>query len=82
MKTSHHVYINKNYVLRTIREAYVIANGIDVLVFPSKAKPNEAYFANTYQQLEDLLKDYDRVYSFHEVEVLGNHRGFDIVIDE
>lgn len=79
--TTHHIYTSKNYVLRTIREAYT-GDAIDVMVFPSSTKKNEAYIPKTYDELVEILKDYGMVYSFNEVEVLGTHRGFDIIIEE
>lgn len=68
----YHVCTNKNYVLRSI-SMRLQAKGdwkyLDVLVFKNR-EAKEADRPESYEELEELLKDYDKVYEFYEAESL------------
>lgn len=81
------VKYNKNYVLRKISDSVYldkITNEklINVLVFPKSTIPNEAYRPGTYEELEELLKDYEMVYDFYEAETTSIIKAYDIILDE
>lgn len=69
--TYMHVCTNKNYVLRVINMRLARCDGdwshIDVLVFKNK-KSKCADRPNSFEELEKLLKNYDKVYDFYECE--------------
>ena len=87
MKTLHHIYINKRHVLLEISEKLKYDYGndfkyFDILVFKHKGD-HEAFKPNSYEELEDLLKGVDSVYSFDRVETkLHGAIGYDIIIEE
>ena len=81
------VKYNKNYVLRKINEnVYLdkITNErlINVLVFPKSTILNEAYRPGTYEELVELLKDYNMVYNFYEAETTSIIKAYDIILEK
>lgn len=80
-----HVYTSKNYVLITINSKLQELGDwkyFDILVFKNKGS-NEATKVESYDELTDLLKGYDRVYSFYKVD--SNVHGaevYDIILEE
>ena len=82
----HHIYTSKRYVLLEISEKlkYDCNNNfsrLDILVFKNP-KNGFAEKPSTYQELEELLKDYDKVYDFNRVETqLHGAIGYDIILD-
>lgn len=79
-----HVMTNKNYVLRSIRMRMQDKDWscIDVLIFKHK-NSKEADKPTSYEELEELLKDYDRVYSFYEAQSLMHGvTCYDIILEE
>lgn len=76
----HHVYTNTRKVLTTINSAYE-NDEIDVLVFQHKGD-HEAEAPKTKQELAELLKGYDKVYSFYECESNAHWRVFDIILEK
>lgn len=80
-----HVFTNKNYVLRSIKMRLNSKNNdwkyFSVLVFKNK-KSHEAESPESFEELERILKDYDKVYSFYEVQTLRNGEiGYDIILE-
>ena len=86
MKETFHVYTSKRYVLLEISSKlkYDYNNDfkyLDILVFKHKGD-HEAFKPNSYEELEDLLKEVDKVYSFNRVEtMLHGAIGYDIIIE-
>ena len=82
----HHIYTSKRYVLLEISEKlkYDYNNDFkyfDILVFKNP-RCGVANKPNSYQELEELLKDYDKVYDFNRVETkLHGAIGYDIILD-
>ena len=80
-----HIYTNKNYVLRTIGNEYQQLKDwkyFNIMVFENKHS-HQAIFIDSYEQLVELLKDYDKVYSFYKVESLRNGEiAYDIILKE
>ncbi len=85
MKTTHHVYTAKRYVLLTISNQLQELGDFkyfDILVFDHKGS-GIANRPNSYEELEELLKGYDKVYDFSRVEtMLHGAIGYDIIINE
>lgn len=83
----HHIYTAKRYVLLEISEKLKYDyNGdfkyFDILVLKD-TKSGKAIKPNTYEELEQLLKDVDAVYSFNRVETnLHGAIGYDIILSE
>lgn len=84
---TYHIYTNKRYVLLEISEKLKYDyNGdfkfFDILVFKHKGD-HEAMKPNSYDELEQILKNVDKVYSFDRVETnLHGAIGYDIIIEE
>ena len=85
MKKEYHIYTATRYVLRTISSKLQELGDFkhfDILVFKNK-NDGIADKPNTYEELVELLKDYDSVYSFNRVETkLHGAIGYDIIIKE
>ena len=87
---TYHIYTNKRRVLLEISEKLKYDyNGdfkyFDILVFKhNNPKHNRVGFKpESYEELVELLKDVDKVYSFDRVETsLHGAIGYDIVIEE
>lgn len=83
----YHVYTSKRHVLLEISEKLKYDyNGdfkyFDILVFKHKGD-NKAMKPNSFEELEEVLENVDKVYSFNRVETkLHGAIGYDIVIDE
>lgn len=83
----HHIYTSKRYVLLEISERLKYDyNGdfkyFDILVFKD-TKSGKAMKPTSYEELEQALKNVDKVYSFNRVETnLHGVIGYDIVINE
>jgi hypothetical protein len=83
----YHIYTSKRKVLLDISEKlrYDCNNDFkyfDILVFKHKGD-HTATKPNSFEELESLLKDTDKVYSFNRVETnLHGAIGYDIVLDE
>ena len=79
------VRINKNYVLRKISEKLNELGDwkyFDVLVFAHQQSLT-AEKPESYEELVELLKDYDSVYQFNEVETnLHGAVAYDIILNE
>ena len=79
------VYTSKSYVLRTISTKLNELGDFkyfDILIFKYKDSKS-AYKPESYKQLEEKLKDVDKVYQFNKVE--SNLHGvvaYDIIINE
>lgn len=81
------VKYNTNYVLRKISESIYLDKTtneqlINVYVFPKSAMLNEGYVPTTYEELVELLKDYEMVYDFYEAETTSIINAYDIILDE
>lgn len=85
MKTTHHIYTNKRYVLNTIKSQLQDLGDFkyfDILVFEHK-NSKVADRPSSYEELVELLKDCDAVYSFNRVEtMLHGAIAYDIVLNE
>lgn len=85
MKTTHHIYTNKRYVLLTISDQLKELGDFkyfDILVFKN-SKSGIADKPESFEELEELLKDCDSVYNFNKVETkLHGAIGYDIIINE
>lgn len=83
--SEHHVYTNTNYVLRTISKRYKELGDwkyLSILIFKDKNSLTIADAPESFEELEGLLKGYDKVYSFHEVETARHGEvGFDIILE-
>ncbi len=83
--TYHHIYTAKRYVLWTISDEMQRLGDfkfLDILVFKS-SKSGVADKPESFEELEELLKDCDKVYNFNKVETkLHGAVGYDIVINE
>ncbi len=83
----YHVYTSKRHVLLEISEKLKYDyNGdfkyFDILVFKHKGD-NKVMKPTSYEELEKVLENVDKVYSFNRVETkLHGAIGYDIVIDE
>ena len=83
----YHIYTAKRHVLLEISEKLKYDykgdfKYFDILVFKHK-DDHEAMKPNTYEELEHLLKDVDKVYAFNRVETkLHGAIGYDIIIEE
>ena len=84
MTKYYHISTNKNYVLRSI-SMRLNAKGdwkyLDILVFKNR-QSKIADRPESYEELEKLLKDYDKVYEFYEAE--SNMNGlicYDIILE-
>lgn len=81
---SYHIYTAKRYVLREIGSKLQDLGDFkyfDILVFKNKGD-KVAERPESYEELEELLKDTDRVYSFDRVETLIHGAiGYDIIIN-
>ena len=85
MKTSH-VYTSKRHVICEINSKLLEKNSdfkyLDILVFKHK-DDHEAEKPNSMNELIELLKDCDSVYSFNRVEtILHGAIAYDIIISE
>ena len=81
------VRYNTNYVLRKIKECVYLdkitkEELINVQVFPKSTILNEGYVPMTYQELEELLKDYETVYDFYEAKTTSIIKAFDIILEK
>lgn len=85
MKTTHHIYTAKRYVLWTISSKLRELGDFkyfDILVFKN-SKLGVADKPNSYEELQELLNDYDSVYAFNRVETnLHGAIGYDIILNE
>lgn len=85
MKTTHHIYTNKRYVLNTIKSQLQDLGDFkyfDILVFKN-TKSGVADKPNSYEELIELLKDCDAVYSFNRVETnLHGAIAYDIILND
>lgn len=79
-----HVYTNKNYVLRTIKSKLDELGDwkyFNILII-AKLSSHRALSPTSYNELVEMLSDYDKVYSFHEVESLRHGEvAYDIVLE-
>lgn len=79
------VMINKNLVLRTISSKLKEKGDfkyLDILVFKNKDS-KEAESIDNLEQLEEILKDYQKVYSFYEAEsAMNGLTCYDIILNE
>lgn len=93
MKTTHHIYTNKRYVLNTIKSQLQDLGDFkyfDIFVIKSSNPSNNIFEMNgvinkpnSYEELVELLKDCDAVYSFDRVETnLHGAIAYDIVLNE
>ena len=80
-----HVYTSKRYVLTTINSKLEEVGDwkyFDILVFKNKTS-HEAEQPSSYDELVELLKDCDKVYSFNRVETIQHGAiAYDIIINE
>lgn len=75
-----HVYTAKRKVLLTINQ--YDWNVLDILVF-NHIDSFEAEQPKSYEELVELLKDYDKVYSFNKVETIKHGAvAFDIILNK
>ena len=83
--TEHHVYTAKRYILCKINSRLQELGDwkyFDILVFKNK-QSHEAEKPNSYDELVELLKNYDSVYNFYEVESLMHGAvAYDIILEE
>ena len=83
--TTHHIYTAKRYVLWTINSKLQELGDwkyFDILVLQHK-NSHEAEQPNSYDELVELLKDVDSVYSFNQVETIQHGAiAYDIIINE
>ena len=83
--TTTHVYTSKRYVLCTINSKLLEMGDwkyFYILVFQHK-NSHEAEQPNSYEELVELLKDCDKVYSFDRVETMKHGAiAYDIIINE
>lgn len=78
-----HIYTAKRYVLLTISNDLREQGDfkyLDILVFEN-SKPGIPKRPASYEELETLLKDCDKVYAFNRVET-KLPVGYDIIINE
>lgn len=89
---THHIYTSKRKVLLEISNKMKEMGDfkyLDILVIKSKHPTNNIFgndgYAdkpNSYEELVELLKDVDKVYSFNKVETkLHEAIGYDIIIE-
>lgn len=81
------VKYNKNYILRKVSESIYLDKTtneqlINVYVFPKSTMLNEGYIPTTYEELVELLNDYEMVYDFYETETTSTIKAYDIILDE
>ena len=91
MKTEHHVYTAKRKVLWEINSKlqemgdfkYLDIQVIKAPILLENVKDIKTYWPKSYEELIELLKDVDKVYSFNRVETnLHGAIGYDIIIEE
>ncbi|MBO7732051.1 MAG: hypothetical protein J6S67_05850 [Methanobrevibacter sp.] len=79
--SEHHIWTNKNYVLRTLKPIW---DKLDLIVFESHS--SEVYRPikpETFEDLTKLLEGVDKVYAFNEVETnLHGAIAYDLIIKE
>lgn len=90
-QTTHHVYTAKRKVLWEINSKMKEMGDfkyldIQVLKAPrhlDKVEDIKSYWPKSYEELIELLKDVEAVYSFNQVETnLHGAIGYDIIIEE
>lgn len=93
MKTTHHIYTAKRKVLWEIGSKLQELGDfkyLDILVLKTSNPTRnvfewegQSYKPNSYEELEDLLKDVDKVWSFDRVEAdVQGAIGYDIIVEE
>lgn len=85
METYHHIYTAKRKVLVDINTKLLELGDwkfFDILIFKHKGD-HEAIQPRSYEELVEILKDVDSVYSFNRVETkLHGVIAYDIIIKE
>lgn len=85
MIETYHVYTSKRHVLCEINSVLLDKGDfkyLDILIFKKKGD-YVAEKPESYDELQELLKDCDSVYSFNRVETkLHGAVGYDIIISE
>lgn len=93
MEKTYHIYTSKRYVLLTIKQKLEELGDfkyLDILVIKSQKPSNNIfemdgrlYKPKTYDELVELLKNIDKVYSFDRVETnIQGATGYDIIVEE
>ena len=84
-KEIYHIYTSKRIVLLEINSKLLELGDwkyFDILVFKHQ-NSKSAIKPGSYKQLQDLLKKYDKVYSFNKVEtMLHGAIAYDIILEE
>lgn len=82
---TYHIYTSKRKVLWEINSKLLELGDfkhLDILVFEHKDS-KEATKPNSYEELVEILKNVDKVYSFNRVEtILHGAIAYDIIIEE
>lgn len=80
MKETYHIYTSTRYILRKlVNEDW---NKLDILIF-EHTDSHQAIQPKSYDELFNVLKNVDEVYSFDRVETIKHGAiAYDIIIDK